>query len=1108
MERITDKADRGARGAGSAVATRLVFLAAALTAVFIYSNPARAQNRYEHRRIDKIDISLGETDLNPPAAEPFRLIIKEIVGPAYSTTKIHDSVEAIYKTNKIASVTVIATLKDDNAVDLKYSIKRKPQAEKVSIVLGPATGDRITEQELMFKLNLLAPGTAVSEQTLRSNADQILDYLRERGFYQSEVTFTQSSLPGENTVAVVFVVSPNAQAAVGSFKINIEGLEKGIPPNVLKLQPGALFSRDKLNKDIEAIKGHLRKQNFIAPELDDERVVYDSDKNLIAIDFKGKVGPTVKIAVESKDEKVSDATLTRLLPLKREGTLDYAAIVEGERRLESYFQEKGYFFANVTPSCAVEPPPVGDGFDAAANNTEFMCSNLGNADLRGRTVTVTYKVNANRKLKLVSLRIRGTERLPIEELRTVLESQEANLLGVIPMFGYGHGFTSMSILERDAAVVRSLLNELGYRDAQVHVNQGVSPNGEELIITFQVDEGPPSIVGDVSITGNSAFASGELLGKLGNLKGSNYSRARVRNAVRKLSEFYSKEGYFDARVTSSVVEDALVADAEQRTVRVEFRVENEGRKVVIGRILVNGNKKTNTSAILKASPLKAGQHLRLTDIYSTEQNLYATDVFDRVEIKPQPAGDTPGGERASDVIISVNEQPPRLITYGGGYSTDLGLNGFFDIRHFNLLGNLWQGGSRLRWSQFQQLVQVDFINPRFMRDGRDRFAPLTISAQYQRDATVTRFFRSAFDKGTFGIVQRVDAGGNPIDVLGRSAGKPTINRLSLSAETSRTLSRSQRSLIFARYRFEDVRLSNVESLLIKDVLIPDSRVRISGFGFTFVRDTREQCLVKYSLLELIAKGEQGERCRYNASDPTHGSYITAEYNVSVPQLGANIGFHKFQASYNFYYTFSRLKNTTFAGRAILGLGKVFSSGNRFNSAQFPDLAGILPISERFFAGGSNTLRGFDFEEAGPRIVIAPQGRFLNSRGNPVFLDPFTIPFGGNALAVINMEARIPLSKSVRIVPFYDGGNVFRRIGDIFKPPAVPPNDVTRQNLRALWTHTAGMGLRLKTPVGGEFAIDYGRLINPPRFLIPQGSAPNATYQLRQDQIHFRFSQAF
>ena len=40
--------------------------------------------------------------------------------------------------------------------------------------------------------------------------------------------------------------------------------------------------------------------------------------------------------------------------------LDYASIIEGSRRLRNYFQEKGYFFATVTPYCGVKPEFTGD----------------------------------------------------------------------------------------------------------------------------------------------------------------------------------------------------------------------------------------------------------------------------------------------------------------------------------------------------------------------------------------------------------------------------------------------------------------------------------------------------------------------------------------------------------------------------------------------------------------------------------------------------------------------------------------------------------------------------------------------------------------------------
>ncbi|MEJ7701325.1 MAG: BamA/TamA family outer membrane protein [Pyrinomonadaceae bacterium] len=364
-----------------------------------------------------------------------------------------------------------------------------------------------------------------------------------------------------------------------------------------------------------------------------------------------------------------------------------------------------------------------------------------------------------------------------------------------------------------------------------------------------------------------------------------------------------------------------------------------------------------------------------------------------------------------------------------------------------------------------------------------------------------------FDKGTFGIVQRVDVEGNPIDEFGAETSDPTINRLTLSAETSRTISRSNRSILFVRYRFEDVRLFNIESLLIKELLRPDSRIRTSGLGANFVFDTRENCSVRYTILDIISKGDPGDPCRYSPNDPTHGSYLTADYNFSLPALGANIGFQKFQGSYNTFYTFPRLKNMTLAGRAILGLAKVFSRNQDFSS-QFPDLEDILPISERFFAGGSTTLRGFDFEQAGPRVVVVPQGIFRNQKGEIVPISPFSVPFGGNALAIVNVEARIPLTDSIRVVPFYDGGNVFRRVGDIFKKSDDVTNDVFRQNLRSVWSNTVGLGLRLKTPIGGEFAVDYGYLLNPPRFLIPQPDGTNNTFQVRQGQFHFRFAQAF
>ena len=74
----------------------------------------------------------------------------------------------------------------------------------------------------------------------------------------------------------------------------------------------------------------------------------------LANKLKGSIGPRVNVKLEGYS--IGDKTARDLLPVKREGSIDESAIVEGERRLENRLQEEGYFFTEVTHSCAVFSP--------------------------------------------------------------------------------------------------------------------------------------------------------------------------------------------------------------------------------------------------------------------------------------------------------------------------------------------------------------------------------------------------------------------------------------------------------------------------------------------------------------------------------------------------------------------------------------------------------------------------------------------------------------------------------------------------------------------------------------------------------------------------------
>jgi len=378
-----------------------------------------------------------------------------------------------------------------------------------------------------------------------------------------------------------------------------------------------------------------------------------------------------------------------------------------------------------------------------------------------------------------------------------------------------------------------------------------------------------------------------------------------------------------------------------------------------------------------------------------------------------------------------------------------------------------------------------------------------------------------------GIVQRVDEKGNPINIFGMQVGEPTINRFTAAVETQRVLDEKSRTIVFGRYSYEDVRLFNLESLVVRPILEPDRKVRLSSFGGSLVRDTRKHCErgllnLRRGSLDEEDSGEAGEVCRYNQLDATRGDFLSVDYTLALRQLGGNISFNRFQANYRRYYKMRSLHDTVFAGSFTLGLANLFNPLDRDGNGSIDEIDRTLPISERFFSGGSTTLRGFNFEEAGPREVVIPLGEFRDQNKDVVFLNPFTVPVGGNALAVVNLEARVMLTRLVQVVPFYDGGNVFRRVGDLFGKPdttPVPPGDmlaaINQHNLQAHWTHTVGLGFRVQTPLGGALAVDYGFLLNPPEFLIPQRGPGGilfdgtpAIYRLAPGRLHFRITQTF
>jgi outer membrane protein assembly complex protein YaeT len=1093
-------------------------------------------SRYEGRTVESVTVDVEEASLDETALAELRGRLRIAAGAVFSAVLVRESLQALFDTGRVADARVEARDAAGTGADgrprvaLRFLLRPRVSVERVEFTIATTPGADVSEDELRSRVTLLEPGKRLTEVSLRENADAVQAYLRDRGYYRAEVSYDTRLDPSRTRSTVIFDVRPGAPTTLESFQIEVKGFDGAPLAEVrrqLKLQPGEHFTQSALGEDMARVRRAVLDTGHLAPRFEEPEIRLDSATNRIAVTLKGSVGPLVKVNIIGYD--LSEKRRRELLPVEREGTIDYSAIVEGERRIRNRLQSEGYFFNEVTAVCAVTPPlaPPPDTLGAEFN----PCELLNPDELANSNVAVTYEVTRGRRFKLTEMRIEGTDKLSIEDVDADLRTQTANVLGIIPLLGYGRGYTSEDALERDRRLIEARMRDLGYRDAAVSVRQGITLESDNLIITFAVNEGPLTRVADVEVRGNQIYTGaqlrdarcaagaapteGLLTGTVPDegclVVGGPYSRTAARADGERMRSYYVRHGYVEAEVQVSLDELPPAANGDAQ-VRLVYQI-NESDKFYINHIYVNGVVRTKREAVLEAIPLREGEVLRGDELAESERALLNTaEAFQQVLIRTEPAPDGPDGFKRRDVIIDVQERKSITTEYIIGFSTDTGALGGFELRNTNLFGKLRQGAIRTRFSRQQQLARFEYFDPRFRRYGEKSFAPLTFSVQYQRDTSVTRFFRSTIDRGTNGIVQRFDAEGKLIDEFGQNVSGPSINRFSVNLETSRDLeyeltatgAQRKRTTLFLRYNYEDVRLFNVESLLVANVLRPDQGVRLSRFGASLARDTRDRQF-----------------------DPTRGDFLTVDYALAAKQLGGNLSFGKLNLAYRRYKALGRLRDTVLAASVQLGIASIFSPSDRNGNGVIDDPDRRLPISERFFAGGATSLRGFSFEEAGPRVIapfctfgpqpgpvtntnppptfLPPCGTFRDPEGKVVAVNPFTVPIGGNAMAVVNLEARVALTRNIQAVPFYDGGNVFDRARDLFHSGKCEagrdPNSCQK------WTHTVGLGLRLKTPLG-SIGADWAYLLNPPEFIVPQFGGGTAIHRLKNNQIHFRFGQTF
>ncbi len=228
------------------------------------------------------------------------------------------------------------------------------------------------------------------------------------------------------------------------------------------------------------------------------------------------------------------------------------------------------------------------------------------------------------------------------------------------------------------------------------------------------------------------------------------------------------------------------------------------------------------------------------------------------------------------------------------------------------------------------------------------------------------------------------------------------------------------------YRLESVHVSDVAdtaSSALRDELGTNL---ISAVRFSYVRDTRD-----------------------NIFNPKSGYLLDNGIELAGTGLGGDKDFWKWTGAAGVFFEPIK-KDQVLEFHLTLGVADELEDSP------------TVPIFERFFAGGADSIRGYRERRVGPKDSSTRD------------------PIGGEALAVFNAEYTVPVVEFLKVATFFDSGNVWSEIDDFASGG---------------YRHGAGAGVRVKTPFG-PVKLDYGWPINP------------ETGEKRSGRIHFSASRTF
>jgi len=416
---------------------------------------------------------------------------------------------------------------------------------------------------------------------------------------------------------------------------------------------------------------------------------------------------------------------------------------------------------------------------------------------------------------------------------------------------------------------------------------------------------------------------------------------------------------------------------EDKTVKLVLSVD-PGKRIYVRRINFAGNNGTADEVLRQSISQMEGSWLSTASLESSKNTLSRLTYMENVDFETVRL---PGEIDKVDVNFTVKEQPSGAFNAGIGYGdrTKLSLNA--GIQQDNFLGT----GKRIAFNvstvSYQKSVQLSYTDPYFTIDGISLGGSVSYSEFDGSSANLIQYNSKQFSLGS-NI-------GYPIDQFNRINFGLTYSTVEL----------------FQRQPF----------------------VQTTRFNNQFVDENDPDAPINYD--SLLASVAWSRTTLNRGVFPTAGSSQRASFGITTPN--SDVNYFKTEIDGKWYFPLSRNQRWSFLARLKMGYGNGYG-----------DVGGIeqiLPFTQHFTAGGSDSLRGFENNTVGPRgVQVTPSPVVTDPNGKVILGDKLndsisisSRSLGGNAMILGGIELIVPtpfveveFDNSVRTSLFVDVGNVW------------------------------------------------------------------------------------